>query len=46
MIEGMVVGNLLLLLFIVFSGLIYIKVVFLVDIFKLKFFSERIFYSI
>ena len=46
MIEGMAAGNLLLSSSILLSGLTYTKVQSLADILKLKFFSERTFYSI
>ena len=45
MIEGMAAGNLLLSSSILLSGSTYTKVASLADIFKLKFFSERTFYS-
>ena len=46
MIEGMAAGNLLLSSSILLSGSTYTKVASLADILKLKFFSERTFYSI
>jgi len=46
MIEGMAAGNLLLSSSILLSGSTYTKVTSLADILKLKFFSERTFYSI
>ena len=46
MIEGMAAGNLLLSSSILLSGLTYTRVQSLADILKLKFFSERSFYSI
>ena len=46
MINGMAAGNLLLSSSIFLSGSTYTKVASLADILKLKFFSERTFYSI
>ena len=45
-IEGMSAGNLLMSSSILLSGSSYTKVAFLVDILKLKFFSEKTFYNI